>query len=87
MKASTLHDEIIKSKYVSIETSKISGFQTRLSRYLKDLGLLKKRYNDGYYYYGIQYKKFEANIKITEEEIKKFVCERDSSFTQLSYKS
>ena len=86
MKASTLHDEIIKSKYVSIETSKISGFQTRLSRYLKDLGLLKKRYNDGYYYYGIQYKKFEANIKITEEEIKKFVCERESLFTQLSYK-
>jgi hypothetical protein len=86
MKASYLHDAIIKSKCVSIESSKISGFQTRLSRYLKELGLLKKRYNDGYYYYGIQYKNYGTNIKITDEDFKKIVCERDNLFTEISYK-
>lgn len=43
MKAFILLDNIISN-----------SFKNRLSRYLKDLGLLKKRYNDGYYnYYGI----------------------------------
>ncbi len=56
MKASILHDVIINSKIVKIDESKISGFKNRLSKYLKDLGLEKKRYNDGYYYYGIRNK-------------------------------
>jgi hypothetical protein len=34
----------------------IISFRTRLSKYLKDLGLKKKRFNDGIYYYGIQLK-------------------------------
>lgn len=53
MKASTLYDIIINSNVVKIDSNKISGFRTRLSKYLKDLGLQKKRYNDGFYYYGI----------------------------------
>lgn len=54
MKASTLYDIVIKSQYVcKIDKTKITGFKNRLSNYLKDLGLQKKRYNDGYYYYGI----------------------------------
>lgn len=61
MKASTLHDNIINSKQINIESSKINGFKTRLSKYLKDLGLEKKRYNDGYYYYGIQLKPQQTN--------------------------
>ena len=53
MKASTLHDIIVNSGAVKIDADKMAGFKTRLSVYLKDLGLQKKRYNDGYYYYGI----------------------------------
>jgi len=55
MKASSLYDIIINSNYVkfNIDQDKINGFRNRLSKYLKDLGLLKKRYNDGFYYYGI----------------------------------
>lgn len=53
MKASTLYELIINSNVVKIDNDKIAGFRTRLSKYLKDIGLQKKRYNDGYYYYGI----------------------------------
>jgi hypothetical protein len=53
MKASTLYDLIINSNVVKIDNDKVSGFRTRLSKYLKDIGLQKKRYNDGFYYYGI----------------------------------
>jgi arginine repressor len=53
MRASSLYDIIINSNFVKIDSNKISGFRTRLSKYLKDLGLRKKRYNDGFYYYGI----------------------------------
>jgi hypothetical protein len=54
MKASTLYDIIINSQNIcKIDKSKLSGFKNRLSNYLKELGLQKKRYNDGYYYYGI----------------------------------
>ena len=53
IKASTLYDIIINSKVVKIDNDKITGFRTRLSKYLKDIGLQKKRYNDGFYYYGI----------------------------------
>ena len=38
------------------DQSKLGGFKNRLSKYLKDLGLEKKRFNDGYYYYGIKVK-------------------------------
>lgn len=51
MKASVLCDDIINSGYVTI--TNLPNFKTRLSKYLKNLGLQKKRYNDGYYYYGI----------------------------------
>jgi arginine repressor len=36
-----------------IQRDKLAGFKNRLSQYLKEIGLNKKRYNDGYYYYGI----------------------------------
>jgi hypothetical protein len=66
MKASTLYDIIINSNAVKIDSDKISGFRTRLSKYLKDLGLQKKRYNDGFYYYGIVEKHpiiYHANVR------------------------
>lgn len=53
MKASALYDTITRSDLCKIDKLKVSGFKNRLSTYLKDLGLQKKRYNDGYYYYGI----------------------------------
>lgn len=53
MKASVLYDMIINSNVVKIDKDKMAGFRTRLSKYLKDIGLSKKRYNDGFYYYGI----------------------------------
>lgn len=53
MKACELHDIIVNSGAVKMCAKKIVGFQLRLSRYLKDMGLEKKRYNDGFYYYGI----------------------------------
>lgn len=62
MKASILYDLIVNSKVVKIENNKVSGFRTRLSKYLKDIGLQKKRYNDGFYYYGI-YEKENKSFK------------------------
>jgi hypothetical protein len=55
MKASVLYDLIIHSNVLKMDkdNEKIAGFRTRLSKYLKDIGLQKKRYNDGFYYYGI----------------------------------
>jgi hypothetical protein len=54
MKASVLYDNVLESNTLcKIDKTKLSSFKNRLSNYLKDLGLQKKRYNDGYYYYGI----------------------------------
>lgn len=53
VKASTICDHILKNKMLVIQQDKIAGFKNRLSQYLKEIGLNKKRYNDGYYYYGI----------------------------------
>jgi hypothetical protein len=53
MKASALYNLITNSDVCKVDKNKISGFKTRLSKYLQDLGLKKKRYNDGFYYYGI----------------------------------
>ncbi len=80
MKASVLHDTIVNSKVVTIEKSRLNGFKNRLSTYLKNLGLEKKRYNDGYYYYGIKPKKaFSENARpnITYEE---YILERNKPF-------
>lgn len=82
MKASTLYDLIINSKVVKIDNDKVSGFRIRLSKYLRDIGLQKKRYNDGFYYYGIVEKKTAAftmgsgytrenKLQISLEEIEK----------------
>ncbi len=58
MKASVLYDMIVEEPSLNkfIEQSKLTSFKNRLSKYLKELGLQKKRYNDGYYYYGIRFK-------------------------------
>ncbi len=64
MKASTLYDIILNSNFIKIDKDKMSGFKIRLSKYLKDAGLQKKRYNDGFYYYGIIDKTYK-NISLS----------------------
>lgn len=73
MKASFLHDEIINSNYYKI---RVDGFKIRLSKYLKDLGLQKKRYNDGHYYYGI-YKKPILHKNISIKDVDELIIERN----------
>jgi len=47
---------IENSPLIDIDKMKLKGLRNRLPNYLKNLGLNKKRYNDGYYYYGIKNK-------------------------------
>jgi len=72
MKASTLYDLVINSNVLNLPKDKLSGFKNRLSEYLKEIGLQKKRYNDGFYYYGIIDKStitsLDERIKLYEKE-------------------
>lgn len=82
MKASVLHDAIINSNYVKISPDKLTGFKNRLSKYLKDIGLQKKRYNDGFYYYGILEKEPYAehnsrDNKPNLDTLKEYIMKRD----------
>lgn len=52
MKSSVLHDAIIEAKIVKEQN--IPSFKVRLAKYFQDMGLKKKRYSDGIYYYGIK---------------------------------
>jgi len=72
MKSSTLYDLVINSNVLNLPKDKLSGFKNRLSEYLKEIGLQKKRYNDGFYYYGIIDKStitsLDERIKLYEKE-------------------
>ena len=88
MKASVLYDIVTKSDMCKIDKSKISGFRNRLSNYLKEIGLQKKRYNDGYYYYGIVAKDFvryKSSINNIHDikSIKEIEKERESLNTEI----
>lgn len=62
---------------VFINPDKLNGFRNRFSKYLKDILLNKKRYNDGYYYYGIRLKQdSDYNQKLTDSELEKYIQER-----------
>jgi len=54
MKASVLFDNVIKAKIINIDNE--AAFKVRFAKYLTNMGLKKKRYNDGIYYYGIKTK-------------------------------
>lgn len=62
---------LFNSIVASLEISNPNSLKNQLSQYLKNLGLNKKRYNDGYYYYGITKKglvdKKELFIKMQNE--------------------
>lgn len=66
MKASALYEIFTEAKFVKINQG--NGFRTRLSVYLKNLGLQKKRFNDGYYYYGIVEKVKKETFKTSLNE-------------------
>jgi hypothetical protein len=63
LKASDIQEFILNSNKCQVDKEKISGFKNRLSKYLKDMGLEKKRYNDGYYYYGLEPKLTNRNFE------------------------
>jgi hypothetical protein len=84
--AFTLYDIIIKSKIIKIEQSKTNGFKNRLSKYLKDLGFEKKRYDDGYYYHGISSKMTIFNKPIEQTDINNYIKERKSPLELLHEK-
>lgn len=66
MRASALFDMVVGQGGVCrVAESQKPAFRVRLSRYLKDLGLDKKRFSDGFYYYGMRAK--------TQAEIQKDV--------------
>ena len=81
IKFTDLYNIILNTLTLSIDKTKVNGLKNRLSTYLKNLGLIKKRYSDGYYYYGIRLKNHEEaafvigeyllEIKLRDEEEKK----------------
>lgn len=52
IKASVLCQKI--ARHLIYDEVATQGLNVRLSNYLKEMGLQKKRYNDGYYYYGLK---------------------------------
>jgi hypothetical protein len=54
IKASVLCDIISKNLIININSENSNSFRNRLSKYLFNLGLKKKRFNDGFYYYGLK---------------------------------
>jgi len=62
IKASDFCDIITNSFLVNIRKDSITSFRNRLSKYLADMGLKKKRFNDGFYYYGIKFKLQQSEI-------------------------
>jgi hypothetical protein len=85
IKAATL-SELIEG-VLNIEPSSKLSFRNRLSKYLVNLGLHKKRFGDGFYYYGL--KKISSrssqlnNSKITNLTIEDLMKQRETSIVDL----
>jgi len=83
MKASSIYNIIIESKCVHVEKERLNGFKNRLSKYFKDLKLKKKRYNNGYYYYGIRVINYSTDYKSEiNREFNQYLLERDNMFVE-----
>ncbi len=74
MKSSIIIDEIDKGLKLFVK-DKLS-FAKRISSYLLELKLNKKRYSDGIYYYGIEPKVNSINLKKSSSEIELDYLER-----------
>ena len=86
IKAKVLYDILIKEKLCVIDKTKLAGFKNRLSNYLKELNLQKKRYSDGYYYYGIVKKTLVKENKKEKElrNITDIIEERNNLFGEMT---
>jgi len=65
---------------LGIELGNIIAFRNRLAKYLLDIGLQKKRFGDGFYYYGLK-GKFNGfkNVDLKDDNvIEKLMKERDA---------
>ena len=65
MKANDLYKELINVMYIPY--NEVSLFKKRVSGYLLEFGLQKKRYSDAYYYYGMV-SKAPSSINLAELE-------------------
>ena len=68
IKFSELYNTITTTPIINLNKLTLSNFKNRLSKYLKNLGLDKKRYQDGYYYYGLKKKANRELIQTYQEE-------------------
>lgn len=57
MKATELFNDIMCYSQVSVDEHEKLSFRNRLSGYLKELNVAKKRFSDGFYYYGLKRKR------------------------------
>lgn len=62
IKFTDIFNLIINSSIIDLDKTKLGSLYNRLSEYLKKLGLKKKRYKDGYYYYGLSKKIFSKGF-------------------------
>jgi len=80
IKASTLCEIITQTIAINmLKKDNFNSFRIRLATYLQDFGLKKKRFNDGYYYYGLKAKfndKDRKNKNTTQELFDKIIEER-----------
>lgn len=58
------------------------SFRNKLSKYLLDMGLQKKRFGDGFYYYGMVLKNFYSNIEINDNLISRLEEERTNDIAR-----
>jgi hypothetical protein len=65
IKAAELYNALLEVVQVG-EADKMN-FRTRMSKYLKSMGLQKKRYSDGYYYYGLVERPVATSAEVTME--------------------
>ena len=84
IKAKVLYDILTKEKLCVIDKTKMAGFKNRLSNYLKELNLQKKRYSDGYYYYGIVKKTLVKDNKKESKNITDIIEERNNLFGEMT---
>ncbi len=74
MKSSIIQDEIEKGLNLFVKDK--NAFSKRISSYLLELKLNKKRYSDGIYYYGIQRKVDSINFEKNVDELNNDFNER-----------
>ncbi len=81
MKATVLSE--VLEEHLSIKSSDKLSFRNRLSKYLINLGLNKKRFSDGFYYYGIRSKALNKISRSNCTSLEELLKERDEQLKEL----